>query len=194
MPLSNIVYTPGQDSMQDFFDKINLAIDKINDIDSQITGGTEDEVLTKTSGTNYDYSWEAIPSKYSDKKNINIVATSIQTINTETPTTITNGVTSLTIVLPNDSVVRTLLFIVVVAYENDTAETSIIRTRIYDGSSTLIEAYTDLREDQDDCVIHHLEAAVTCSGQTISVQSRYNSSGSDSAYECNGGSLIILEV
>lgn len=193
MPLSNIVYTPGQDSMQDVFDKINLAIDKINEIDSQITGGAADEVLTKSSGTNYDYSWEAIPSKYSDKKNISVTSSSVQTIGTETPTTLTDGVTSLSIILPNDSVTRTLLFIVVASYENDALETSIIRTRIFNGTTALIEAYTDLRADQDDCVIHHLQS-VSCTGQTISVQSRFNNSGSDSAYEFNGGSLIILEV
>jgi hypothetical protein len=193
MPLSNINYNPGQDSLADVYDKINLVIDKVNEIDAQITGGSADEVLTKSSGTDYDYAWSAIPAKYSDSKNINITASSIQTINTETSTTITNGVTTLSITLPNDSVTRNLLMIGTVAYENDTAETSIIRTRLYNGTSTLREAYTDLREDQDDCIIHYI-ASISCTGQTIYLQARYNNSGSDSAFEVNGGSLIIVEI
>jgi hypothetical protein len=193
MPLSNIDYTPGQDSMQDVFDKLNLVIDKLNDIDSQLTGGSTDEVLTKTSGSDYDYSWDAIPAKYSDSKNINITSSGVQTISSETPATLTDGVTSLSIILPNDSVARNLLIIGTAAYENSAAEVSIIRTRIYNGTSALREAYTDLREDQDDCIIHYL-GSITCTGQTISLQSRYNNSGSDSAFEFNGGSLIIVEI
>lgn len=80
MPLSNINYAAGQDSMQDVFDKTNLGIDTIN----VQAGGVADQMLTKDSATDFDYTW----------KNISSVLAAYYSAGTWTDFTLSSGYTS----------------------------------------------------------------------------------------------------
>jgi len=95
--------------------------------------------------------------------------------------------------LPNDSVERTFLIIGIAAYEYSNNGVSLVRTRIYNGSSTLKEAYTDLRNDQDDVVIQK-QITVTCTGQTISLQARIHNLADHDPCGFNGGSLTVNDI
>jgi hypothetical protein len=57
MPLDLIEYGSGEDGMDIVFDKTNLSIEKINEIDLNLPGGTTRQRLEKASATDYDYQW-----------------------------------------------------------------------------------------------------------------------------------------
>lgn len=67
MPLDEIDYSGGADTHFDADDKTNLAIQKINEIDDNLTGGTAKQVLKKTDGTDYNYDWQDIVPSISSK-------------------------------------------------------------------------------------------------------------------------------
>lgn len=54
MPLTNLEPT---DLFTAVETKIDAAIDKVNEIDADLTGGTTDQVLKKTDATDYNYEW-----------------------------------------------------------------------------------------------------------------------------------------
>lgn len=58
MALTNITYSPGE-SMQSAFDKINDAIDAIN---NALAGGVAGQALIKQSGTDFDFAVQDLPA------------------------------------------------------------------------------------------------------------------------------------
>jgi hypothetical protein len=54
MPLDNL---EPSDNFVQVETKLDAAIDKINEIDNNLTGGTEGQVLKKVDGTDYNYEW-----------------------------------------------------------------------------------------------------------------------------------------
>jgi hypothetical protein len=59
MPLTNLEPT---DNLLQVETKIDAAIDKVNEIDANLAGGTTEQVLKKTNGTDYNYAWEDLYS------------------------------------------------------------------------------------------------------------------------------------
>lgn len=59
MPLEEIDYTATGDTRLDADVKINLTIEKVNEIDSGLPGGATGEILKKASNADYDYTWVA---------------------------------------------------------------------------------------------------------------------------------------
>lgn len=60
MSLQNLDPTPGADKWNaQGYPKLNAAINKINDIDAGILGGTTGQVLKKSSNSNYAYAWSS---------------------------------------------------------------------------------------------------------------------------------------
>ena len=60
MPLTTLDPTPGADKWNaQGYPKLNAAINKVNEIDANITGGTTGQVLKKSSNSNYAYTWGA---------------------------------------------------------------------------------------------------------------------------------------
>jgi hypothetical protein len=54
MPLDNLEPTDTFDIIES---KLDAAIDKVNEIDANLGGGTSSQKLAKASGSNYDYEW-----------------------------------------------------------------------------------------------------------------------------------------
>lgn len=181
MPLDNLEGTDQFDSVET---KLDAAITKINELETSL-GEVEEDIEEINNG---------LISSFNKEADIQTGTSTYVTISSETYATLSNGSgTTLAITLPNDSVERTLLIIGIAAYENGSGQVSIIRTRIYNGSSTLKEAYTDLRGDQDDVVIQK-QITVTCTGQTISLQARIDNAAIQDSFGFNGGSLTVNDI
>jgi hypothetical protein len=60
MPLDNLEGTDQFDAIET---KLDAAIDKVNEIDANLPGGTTGQYLRKTSGSDYEYEWADVDSK-----------------------------------------------------------------------------------------------------------------------------------
>jgi len=74
MPLSNLV--PG-DKFDIVETKLDAAIDKINEIEPGLQGGTTGQILTKSSNTDYDYEWSDDSTDISGKVDISNILTAV---------------------------------------------------------------------------------------------------------------------
>jgi len=101
MPLDTLDAAAGQDRVvPEMVDKVNDTIDKVNEIDLHIAGGTTGQILQKTSNTDYDYVWTT-----------KVVPSSGQSIfsGTQAITGSYANISSLSYVTPNDAISRTYM-------------------------------------------------------------------------------------
>lgn len=63
MALSPIDYTPGQDNMQEVFDKINAIVTAVN----SLQGGSATQIPIKQSGTDFDFALGSIETLFASK-------------------------------------------------------------------------------------------------------------------------------